>query len=217
MNFINNFRLKGCAKFLLFFLNFFISICLFFDQSAVASEPIEFKLAWDANLEDDLDGYEIYYRNGNDSEYDWIGEIYVDELINPDEPMVTITDLFNGVLADRTTPAFNVAQIDDYSIHYFALKAFDKNGNISAFSKELCLEVVGASVVECRQLDSSSSNSADNSGGGSGGGSGGCFISTSSNNPNEIMLPRTYLVMYSFGIMIVIALGLINRIKKYNL
>jgi hypothetical protein len=147
---------------------------------AMAAEHIEFKLGWDANLENDLDGYEIYFRNEYDSDYRWIGEVYVDELIKPSEPMVTITDLYNGVLADQITPAFKVAQFDDSSIYYFALKAFDKDGNISDFSEELCVEVSGSSALECHTAENDGYQTAadTSSGGGGGGGGGGCLITT---------------------------------------
>lgn len=137
--------------------------------ASFASQPIEFKIGWDANLEEDLDGYEIFFREGHPgSNYKMIGDVYVDELADPDNPMVTITDLYNGVLADPTTPAFTVAQFDDNSTYYFALKAFDKDGNMSEFSQELCLEVSDTSVAECRSV-----NSVAESGGGGGGGGGG--------------------------------------------
>ena len=46
-----------------------------------ASENIEFKHAWDANFEEDIDGYEIYLREGvSSSSYSMIGDVLVDEL-----------------------------------------------------------------------------------------------------------------------------------------
>jgi len=179
MNFTNNFRPKGYAKFLLFFLNFSMSMCMFFDQPAVASETIEFKLAWDANTEEDPNGYEIYFRTPN-SDYEFIGDVYVDELADPDNPMLTITDSYNGGLPDSLIPVVSIPALAmvDGETYYYAITAFDMQSNISNFSEELCLEVIGSSVVECRHLNSGSSNSADDSGGGGGG----CFISTSSNN-----------------------------------
>lgn len=134
----------------------------------MASEIVEFKLAWDANSEEDLDGYEIYAREGvSGSPYKLIGEVYVDELAEPDNPMVTITDLYNGVFAG---PAIRMTELADNSTYYFALTAFDTQGNISDLSKELCVEITGSSAIECR--------SAAN--GGDSGGGGGCFIVTSS-------------------------------------
>ena len=45
------------------FLIFLSLISLLFVNSSDASEPIEFMLAWDANAEEDLDGYEIFQSN----------------------------------------------------------------------------------------------------------------------------------------------------------
>ena len=64
-----------------------------FVNSSDASEPIEFILAWDANAEEDLDGYEIYFSNSI-SDFILLGDVYVEELADPDNPMVTITDVY---------------------------------------------------------------------------------------------------------------------------
>ncbi len=63
MNNMKNLELKGPASFLLSCFVFFVSIFLFSEQPTIASETIEFKLAWDANTEADLDGYKIYFRD----------------------------------------------------------------------------------------------------------------------------------------------------------
>jgi hypothetical protein len=61
---------------------------------STASGLAEFILGWDANAEADLDGYEIYFRNGvPGSTYEFLTAVYVDELEDPDNPVVTITDL----------------------------------------------------------------------------------------------------------------------------
>jgi hypothetical protein len=147
-----------------------IHLCCILIGTALAAEPIEFKLAWDANLEADLDGYEIYFKEAGSSEYKLIGDIYMDELADPENPMVTITDLYSGIAVDPANPTFSMDQLKDNSQYYFALTAFDQEGNVSDFSEEICVEVSGASVFEC-QSDSSES---DTSGGGGGGGQ--CFI-----------------------------------------
>ena len=123
---------------------------------STATGPAEFKLGWDANDEADLDGYEIYYRKGvPGSTYIFLAEVYVDELEDPDNPMVTITDLYNGLLTDLITPVVRMSELTNNSSYYFALTAFDTQGNTSDFSEELCVEVIGTSVVECRSADSS--------------------------------------------------------------
>jgi len=150
-----------------------IFIILSFVLPASAAAQIEFKLAWDPNQEIDIDGYDIYFRNGYPgSAYRMIGDVYMDELADPDNPMVTITDLYNGVSVDPGLPALNIAEMEDGSQYYFALTAFDQQGNVSDFSRELCVEVTGSSVGECQANFSNDSSS----GGGGGGGGGGCLI-----------------------------------------
>jgi hypothetical protein len=173
------------------FLIFLSLISLVFVNSSDASEPIEFMLAWDANAEENIDGYEIYFRNSY-SDFVLLGDVYVEELADPDNPMVTITDVYNGVPSNLTIPSVKLptSAMENGEIYYFAITAFDVQGNISDFSEELCLEVVESSVTEC--VDSHSHNAlrsfdVNSDGGGS---SGGCFISTTSNNPNKIMLTR---------------------------
>ena len=206
MNFAEDYRLKVSAKFLIICITFFVSIILILDRPTAAYATVEFKLAWDANTEADLDGYEIYYRTSN-SDYELLGDFYLDELTDPADPMVTITDLYNGVQPDSSNPVVNVPALamEDGEIYYFALTAFDVQGNTSDFSEELCLEVTGSSVAECRSL-----NSSDDSGGGGGGG---CFISTTNYNLNKKMLSRKFLVMFSFAILILVAFGL--RYRKF--
>ena len=146
-----------------------IFIILYFILPASAVAQIEFKLAWDPNLEVDLDGYDIYVREGfPGSAYRMIGDVYVEELADPDNPMVTITDLYNGALVDPDLPAINITEMEDGSKYYFALTAVDQQGNVSDFSREVCVEVSGSSVHGC-QADYSNANSSVDSGGGGGG------------------------------------------------
>ncbi len=92
MNNIENIGPKRSANFFLSCLAFCISICLFFDRPTFAFKTFEFKFAWDANIEADLDGYQIYIRDGvSDSPYQLIADVYLDELLDPENPMVTIT------------------------------------------------------------------------------------------------------------------------------
>ncbi len=172
--------------------------------STTASGPAEFILGWDANDEADLDGYEIYVRKGTaDASYMFLSDVYVNELEDPDNPRVTITDLYNGILTDMITPVVRMAELSNNSTYYFALTAFDTQGKTSDFSEELCVEVIGTSVVECRSADGGSdlsetdgnggdtSDSGDSTGGdvsaensinSSSGGGGGCFIDSTFSN-----------------------------------
>jgi hypothetical protein len=102
--------------------------------------------------------------------------------------MVTIADLDNDLLTERIKPVVGMTELTNSSTYHFALTAFDTQGKTSDFSEELCVEVVGSSVVECRSADTGSEtggggdvdNSAENGAGSGSGGGGGCFIAASS-------------------------------------
>jgi hypothetical protein len=185
-----NLEIKNFPYFLLIFLVYLIASGLVSALPSTASGPVEFILGWDANSEADLDGYEIYVRQGTaDTTYTFLAEVYLDELEDPDNPKVTISELYNGLQSDRITPVVRMAELTNNSAYYFALTAFDTQGKTSDFSEELCVEVIGASVVECGSADDSGDDhssdddsvvSADNSSNGGGGGGGGCFIAVSS-------------------------------------
>ena len=197
------------------FLIFLSLISLVFVNSSDASEPIEFILAWDANAEEDIDGYEIYFRNPY-SDFVLLGDVYVEELADPDNPMVTITDGYNGVPSNLAIPSVNLptAAMNNSEIYYYAITAFDVHGNVSDFSDEICLEVIESSVTECAYPHSNNALSNADGNSDSGGSSGGCFISTTSYNPNKIMLTREYLLIYPFGMIIILTIGLMRRIKR---
>jgi len=199
MKILQNLKIKESPHFLLIFLVCLIAVGLVSGSPSTAFGPAEFILAWDANAEADLDGYEIYFREGvSDSTYKFLAEVYVDELEDPDNPMVTITDLFNDLLADLIKPVVKIPELANNSTYHFALTAFNTQRKTSDFSEELCVEVIGSSVVECSSADSgsdsgsSAENDADSGSDGGGdsdgfadndadsGSSGGCFIATSS-------------------------------------
>jgi hypothetical protein len=182
-------EIKKFPFFLLIFPVCLIAAGLVAALPATASGQAEFILGWDANDEADLDGYEIYFREGvSDSTYRFLAEVYVDELEDPDNPMVTIADLDNDLLTERIKPVVGMTELTNSSTYHFALTAFDTQGKTSDFSEELCVEVVGSSVVECRSADTGSEtggggdvdNSAENGAGSGSGGGGGCFIAASS-------------------------------------
>ena len=112
-----------------------------FASSAAASEPIDITLAWDANKEV-VAGYGVYVRHGEPGPpYEYLGDVYVSELADPNNPMVTLTELGTD------------------AVYYFAVTAFDNEGDESRHSKQLCVEVQGRSIAVC-----------DSGGGGGGGG-----------------------------------------------
>ena len=157
--------IKKIPYFIPIFLVCLIAAALVSTLDSTASGLAEFILGWDANAEADLDGYEIYFRNGvPGSTYEFLTAVYVDELEDPDNPVVTITDVNNGFLSDIITPVVRMAELANNSTYHFALTAFDTQGKTSDFSEELCVEVIGSSVVECRSADvgSDSDGSAGN-------------------------------------------------------
>ena len=54
--------------------------------------------------------------------------------------------------------------MEDGSTYYFALAAFDTLGNRSVFSEEICVEVKGSSVTNCRAATSGDGSSDESSG-----------------------------------------------------
>ncbi len=138
---------------------YFVLICLIASGliSTLPSAPAisaEIILAWDANAEADLAGYGIYFRKGvPGSSYEFLAEVYVDELNDPDNPMVIITDFPDDLLTDLNLPVVNMAELAINSAYHFSLTAFDTQGLTSDFSEELCLEVMESSVVNCRSAD----------------------------------------------------------------
>jgi hypothetical protein len=206
---------RKIPNFLLIFLVYLSAAGLISTLDSIASGAAEFMLGWDANEETDLDGYEIYFRKGvPGSPYNFLAEVYVDELEDPDNPVVTITDVYNGLLTDIITPVVRTAELANNTTYHFALTAFNTQGQTSDFSEELCVEVIGTSVVECGSTDSGSDDSAetdadsvsdgsDSDGSGENvpdsdssvendadsGSGGGCFIAASSFRFRETVLP----------------------------
>lgn len=158
-------RLHPHAIFLLVFpVAFLLTTCLFF---AVANAG-EVTLAWDANTEENLAGYKLYYDGDSDAEmYQGTGAT------EGDSPII----IYVEDLADVDAPTFTLTGLEEGQYYYFALTAFDSDGLESDFSEE-----VGALIGSEESSDTSTSVSTSavadsgNSDGGGGGGSG-CFIS----------------------------------------
>jgi hypothetical protein len=100
---------------------------------------VQITLAWDSNVEPDVAGYIVYYGTRS-ADYDFDVDV-------GDYDSITISGLVEDVM------------------YYFAVTAYDAEGNESDFSEEITFP------------NSGSSPSADSPGGGSGSGGGGCFIS----------------------------------------
>ena len=121
-------------------------------------------IAWDPNREPNLDGYTVYYKKYSPGPpYDYVGDLPLSTFVNPDKPVTQITNLENDIN------------------YYFALTAYDTDGNESSFSTNLCASSDGQTILNCTPPASSShSNSSGSSS------SAGCFIQ-SSGGPASIL------------------------------
>ena len=96
---------------------------LFLLLVAPAALAADVKLAWDPNNTTDLAGYGIYFRESIDGPpYDLYGYVTLAELQDINLPTFTVTDLKNGFR------------------YFFAVTAFDTEGNESYYSNSVCTE-----------------------------------------------------------------------------
>jgi hypothetical protein len=134
-------------KILLLFLGLLLTFGLPFPNFLSISIAAEVTIIWNANSEYDLDGYSVYQGTGSKGPpYQWIDDLSLDELADPDNPEIMLTQL-----------------VEDIS-YYVVVTAFDKAGNESNFSKALCVKIENSSIIDCAPAGIS---------GGGGGGSGG--------------------------------------------
>ena len=130
---------------------FAITIAFFAPGIASSAEVI---LAWDDNTEPDLMGYNIYYDTSSGDPY------YGTGADQGDSPITVLI----GDLDDPQNPEITLTGLDDDQDYYFALTAFDSEGNESGYSNEVST--------------ADGTSGSDSSGGGGGGG---CFIGTTAN------------------------------------
>jgi hypothetical protein len=116
-------------------------------------------LGWDPNPEPDVEGYVVYRNVGSPGPpYKYADTLPEADLVNPLNPMVTITGLKENIE------------------YYVAVTAYDTEGNESNYSDDVCLQIINSAVEVCNSATFASSS------GGGGGSSGGkkirsCFIS----------------------------------------
>jgi len=86
------------------------------------------KLKWDANNEDDLAGYKLYYKTGLSGEpYNGAG---ADQGASPlIVPLASLSDVNN--------PEFTLTGLSDNEVYYFAITAYDTEGLESGYSNEV--------------------------------------------------------------------------------
>ena len=110
-------------------------------------------LAWDPNAEPDLEGYVLYGKQESPGPpYDYIDTYPEVDLADPLNPSAVVTDLESDVT------------------YYFAVTAYDTEGNESDYSNVV-------SVLNNKIIDADVDSDGDGGGGRSGGG---CFIDTAS-------------------------------------
>jgi hypothetical protein len=159
-------------------------------------------LGWDANPEPDLEGY-IIYRN-------------VD---SPGPPYKFSSTVPEDDLSDPLVPEIKLTGLKEDTEYFIAVTAYDKEGNESYFSDEICVEIVDSVIENCTVNQSSLTVSSNNAGSNSSGGnSGTCFISSTAGGLNYASF---FGVVFGFGILILKAfnafrffLDRINRIFR---
>jgi hypothetical protein len=110
-------------------------------------------LGWDPNPEPDLEGYVVYRNVGSPGPpYKYADTLPENDLADPLNPMVTMTGL------------------NDKKEYYIAVTAYDKKGNESYYSDDVCVKIVDSIIENCSaSLSSGSSSSSGRSSSGSGG------------------------------------------------
>jgi hypothetical protein len=110
---------------------------MLFPPAVATLVPPKITLAWDPSNEEDVAGYGLYLSKGAPGPpYEWIDDVYLDELANQNRPSFTATDL-----------------VDD-GTYYFAVTAFTVEGIESDFSGALCVQKSGSSASACSSAGS---------------------------------------------------------------
>lgn len=121
------------------FASFFILSALLSLSPAVcfAQASEEVTLAWDANSEDNLAGYKLYYNlDTSGAPYDGTG------ITEGDSPVIIYLD----ELDDSTDPMFTLTGLEEGQLYYFALTAFDTDDLESDYSDEVSYETSASNL-----------------------------------------------------------------------
>jgi hypothetical protein len=123
---------------MVFFLSFFLFACFFsFTPFLTAADAADVTLAWDANSEDNLAGYKLYYRtNAGGAPYDGTG------LAEGDSPVI----IYIEDLSDAAVPIHSLTGLEEGTQYFFALTAFDSDGLESDYSDEVAHETETTAV-----------------------------------------------------------------------
>lgn len=135
----------------------------------ISAQSAEVTIAWDANTDEDLEGYGIYFKKGSDGPpYNLYGYVAIEDL------------------ETSAGPTYTVGGLEQDARYYLALTAYDHQGIESAYSVPVCVDV-GITVNVCTNpaTDSSGdsglftgSDDSNRSTSSSGGSSVSCFIQT---------------------------------------
>ena len=152
-------------------------------------------LGWDANPEPDLEGY-IIYRN-------------VD---SPGPPYEYSSTLPEDDLSDPLTPEIKLTGLKEDTEYFVAVTAYDKEGNESYFSDEVCVEIVDSVIENCTTILSSRATSNSSTGSSSSGGnSASCFIGSAACDLSNAALLG---VIFAFGVLVFGALKIFSLLFR---
>ncbi len=140
-------------------------------------------LGWDANPEPDLEGY-IIYRN-------------VD---SPGPPYKFSSTLPEDDLSNPLVPAVKLTGLKENTEYFVAVTAYDKEGNESYFSDEICVKILDSVIESCSvSLSSNPFSNSSTGSNGSGGNRGTCFIDSTDGDLNSVAL---FGVIFAFGVLV---------------
>ena len=114
----------SCPFGLLFLVTF--ALVLLSSQNVYSADVT---LAWDKNIEEELDGYRIYYKTC--SSCDWTSGTGATE---GDSPI----DIPLEILGDPDHPEYTIHDLNDDATHFFVATAYDIHVNESDYSNQVC-------------------------------------------------------------------------------
>ena len=143
-------------------------------------------MAWDPNREPNLEGYTVYYtQNTPGPPYNYVGDLPLNDLPDPDNPSTRITDLEKNVN------------------YYFALTAYDTDGNESSFSQELCVRNDGT-TYQC------ATSATVSVGSGGSGGAASCFVQAANGQEWSISLSELSALLSGLLLAVAFLLPILN-------
>ena len=144
-------------------------------------------VSWNPNMESDLSGYKIYYGTAS----------------------ATYTQVQNVALTSTpSTPSLTLNSLTDGETYFFAVTAYDLNGNESASSGEVW-KVIGTGTT-----GGGSSGGGSSGGGSSGGGGCGTLKNISSEGGSSLGAMSGQLLINLSALVLVVSLGKLNCLVR---